>query len=65
LRVGETAPEIDHRFAVEVHADRRADFGPLVEVLCKRIEDRFELRRRDSLDVHIGTLTPRLRSNRL
>ncbi len=41
-RVGETAPEIDDGFPVEVHAHCRADFPAVVEVPGERVDDRFE-----------------------
>ena len=62
-RIGETAPEVDDRLPVEIHAHRRPDLSALVEVLRERVEHRFEFRRDVTVDVHRRSLfSPGLRA---
>ena len=66
VAVGRTAPEIDDRLTIEVHAHRRAHLAALVEVLREHVEHRFELRRDVPVDRHprsviLGRLNPKCR----
>ncbi len=57
-RVGDSAPEVDDRPAIDIHAQRRADLAPLVEVLGERVKDGFELARHRAVDRHGPYATP-------
>ena len=50
--VGEATPQVDHGFAVEVHAHGCAHFAAVVEVPGEGVEDRLEFRRDEALDSH-------------
>jgi hypothetical protein len=42
LGIGDAAPQVGHRSAVQVHADRRAHFRAVGEVRRERLADRLE-----------------------
>src|SRR6185295_17820022 len=57
-RIGEAAPQIDHRLALDRRAERRADIAPARQVALELRAHRFEFVVRETLNFALGHVRP-------